>query len=164
MWRAYAANLAADGYNVWTGVLNAADYGTPQDRRRAILIAHRSRNVGPPATTHQRGDGLFGSPWVTMGEALDLAAPAILDRRQIGAPTIDPHARPSPTLTTTAIGRTVWTLHVAGRRRPMTLADALTIQGFRPDYPVAGGRQSQHEQIGNAVPPALARAVLSVVT
>jgi len=54
------------------------DLATPQTRRRAILIASRTRLVGRPEQTHCQGgrepsmfsDGL--APWVSMGEALGL--------------------------------------------------------------------------------------------
>ncbi|MFI2667887.1 DNA cytosine methyltransferase [Micromonospora carbonacea] len=63
------------GYSVWTGVLNAADYGVPQTRRRAILIASRVQAVYQPAPTHEQSPptgALFGAlrPWVSMAQAL----------------------------------------------------------------------------------------------
>ncbi|MEV4970616.1 DNA cytosine methyltransferase [Streptomyces scopuliridis] len=72
----YGRILRAWGYSVWVGILNAADYGVPQTRRRAVLIASRIREVTAPAPTHAEhpADDLFGSrlePWVTMADALD---------------------------------------------------------------------------------------------
>jgi len=57
-------------------VLNAADYGVPQHRRRLIVVAG-PRSIRWPEPTHAAPDqtlGLFGEllPWVTMGEALGL--------------------------------------------------------------------------------------------
>jgi DNA (cytosine-5)-methyltransferase 1 len=73
LWEVYAEELRRLGYSAWCGVLNAADYGVPQVRHRAILIASRGHAVERPAATHydpRKGMQLFGQPWVTMAEAL----------------------------------------------------------------------------------------------
>ncbi|WP_405421544.1 DNA cytosine methyltransferase [Streptomyces erythrochromogenes] len=80
LWRQYAAILRGWGFSVWTGILNAADYGVPQTRRRAILIASRTRTAAPPPPTHAQAaepEGLFGpgrTQWVSMAEALGWGA------------------------------------------------------------------------------------------
>ncbi len=74
VWERIAHRLRARGYSVWTGVLCAADFGVPQTRRRAVLMASRVKSVHPPAPTHAENpvDGLFGTllPWVSMADAL----------------------------------------------------------------------------------------------
>lgn len=39
VWERYADEMRRWGYSVWTGVLSAEQYGVPQTRKRAILIA-----------------------------------------------------------------------------------------------------------------------------
>ncbi|GAA0642177.1 DNA methylase [Streptomyces sp. NBRC 14336] len=76
LWKQYAAVLRTWGFSVWTGILNAADYGVPQTRRRAILLASRVRTAEPPPPTHAQiaePESLFGpgrARWVSMAEAL----------------------------------------------------------------------------------------------
>ncbi|MFI7072069.1 DNA cytosine methyltransferase [Micromonospora sediminicola] len=75
LWRHIGDVLRGWGYSAWVGVLNAADYGVPQTRRRAVLVASRVRPVFQPETTHEQhppADALFGArlPWVSMAEAL----------------------------------------------------------------------------------------------
>lgn len=77
LWKQYAGILRGWGYSTWAGVLNAADWGLPQTRRRAILIASRVRPVTAPAPTHGENTDvdLFGEArlaWVTMADALGL--------------------------------------------------------------------------------------------
>lgn len=74
LWEQYAAIWRSQGYSTWAGVLNAADYGVPQTRKRAFCLAHRDHPVGPPHVTHCPGgsDTLWGElkPWVSMADAL----------------------------------------------------------------------------------------------
>lgn len=73
VWRDFAEQFHSMGYSAWCGVLNAANYGVPQTRKRAFLIASRTHQVQPPEPTHQQNPepSLFGElkPWVAMCEA-----------------------------------------------------------------------------------------------
>jgi DNA (cytosine-5)-methyltransferase 1 len=128
------------GYAVEWKVLNAADYGVPQTRKRFILIA---RNDGVaikwPDPTHSK-DGLGLKPWVTMAEAVGRG--------------VD---RPSCTIGTT-IG------HVGGKQTGghinLTLEEAATLQGFPPGFVFLGNVTQRSRLVGNAVPPPLARAIV----
>lgn len=86
LWQQYAGVLRGWGYSVWCGILNAADYGVPQTRRRAIVIASRIRKVTAPAPTHAQepAHDLFGeclTPWVSMAEALGWTAGVTVNTR-----------------------------------------------------------------------------------
>lgn len=74
IWQAIARALEQWGWRTWCRVLNAADYGVPQTRERAFLLAARGRPVQPPEPSHCRGGAstLLGdlAPWVSMAEAL----------------------------------------------------------------------------------------------
>jgi DNA (cytosine-5)-methyltransferase 1 len=76
LWEAIAVVLRARGYSVWVGFLHAEQYGVPQTRKRAILLATRVGVAYPPRPTHslfhrdpmRLDSGL--RPWVSMAEAL----------------------------------------------------------------------------------------------
>ena len=81
IWRDFAWRFEQWGYRTWAGLLSSEQFGVPQTRRRAILLASLDRPVVPPTPTHQayrhgepaRGEvTMFGEvlPWVSMAEAL----------------------------------------------------------------------------------------------
>lgn len=84
VWEACAVELEAMGYSTWTGVLTAEQYGVPQTRQRAILIARRDGEpAAPPTPTHSRYHSRSPLrldpdvlPWVSMAEALRWAEPS----------------------------------------------------------------------------------------
>lgn len=81
IWERYAEEMRAWGYSVWTGILSAEQYGVPQTRKRAILIARADGiEAAPPPPSHSRyyprdparlDPGV--EPWVSMAEALGWA-------------------------------------------------------------------------------------------
>lgn len=300
IWEEFGRLFRSWGYSTWWGVLNAANFGVPQTRRRAFLMASLAHDVVPPRPTHARRQAppLFEEPllpWVSMAEALgwygegvDRPARTLCGDRQPRwlyedrdgthgdvvvrtgansmvtgrtgsragdgdvqpyerpisepAPTLDSKVggawsvlhtnrdqrsdgsrqtrstdQPSPSLTSKAGGQwkfrggpqenatlrdldepastilasadnggTAWVLDrpattVQGDPRigrpghkdrdggesqfaeaavKITIAEALILQSFRPDYPVQGTKSKQFEQVGNAVPPLLAAHVL----
>lgn len=82
--------LVEMGYDVVIRKVNAADYGVPQLRERAIFIASRVSPATFPEPTHadpSRTDLLlFGNrPWVTVSDAIaDLPSPTLGPRDDLG--------------------------------------------------------------------------------
>ncbi|MGV7591810.1 DNA cytosine methyltransferase, partial [Mycobacterium kansasii] len=57
VWEAMAEVLETNGYGTDTGVLHTEEFGVPQTRRRAVLIARlgeSSEDVQLPKGTHRR--------------------------------------------------------------------------------------------------------------
>lgn len=260
VWDACADVLREDGYSVWTGNLHAEQYGVPQTRKRAFLIASRTCTIdGPPPPTHSRFYSRNPSrldsgvqKWISMAEALGWA-PGVVgfprladglggvvelggrryrerDLRDVNLPAqvvtekarswerwalcptnVRPNAamrpvhhpaptmafghetprwvptpaiagdtqddvawvyeRPSPTIVgsfapdvVAAPGyRTTVSRQNARGSVRVAVQEAAVLQSFPPDYPWQGSRTRQYQQVGNAIPPLLARAVLSSV-
>lgn len=169
-------------------LLDAADYGVPQHRRRVFVWAAPSRCL-PPKRTH--GPGMFTLPWVSMGQALQIEASSMLHhgRNTAAHPKQErprPATEPAPTIggqgnqilqrpSTTicsADGHGLSCpavrdrLEAATGRRRLTVDECATLQGFPPGYARAvmvGTARSRYRQVGNAVPPALAEAVVRAV-
>jgi DNA (cytosine-5)-methyltransferase 1 len=176
----YATELRHLGYSVWVGTVNAADYGVPQTRTRAVLIASRARTVGRPAATHydpRHGAQLFGNQWVPMARAIGWGAterpsPTVTSGGA-GTGGAEPYARQSrqALLAEQAAGRWV---HRPGRNTgngsderwsvQISPAEAAALQSFPPGYPFWGNKTRTYQQIGNAIPPLLAAHVLAAAT
>lgn len=81
LWLAFADILRTNGYGAWAGVLSAEQYGVPQTRERAFLLAsldgvphpplptHQAYRFGEPAQEQHTLDGTL-LPWISMAEAL----------------------------------------------------------------------------------------------
>lgn len=85
LWEVYAEILRGWGYSVDFGILNAEQYGVPQTRKRAILVASLDRVAMLPKPTHSRyysrspaklDDGV--QKWVSMAEALGWAPSSLV--------------------------------------------------------------------------------------
>lgn len=174
LWRALAYVLGRYGYSTWAGVLCAADWGVPQTRERAVLIASRSRCANPPEPTHAEQRGMFGEqPWVTMAEALGwteygtswpYTSPATTvagDPRITARCHHDAGTQGSDARTTEQVRRGEYDGTQPIR---LTVDERVRLQTFPACYPFAGNQGEQAIQIGNAVPPLLAAHVVSAAS
>lgn len=160
VWQQYADILERWGYSTATGVLNAADYGLGQIRKRAVLIASRTSQVALPAPT--RG-GLGQPAQAAMADVIGWGYTQRPAPTVTGGGTATGGAEPFGNGTRQAmrklIGTPAWRDRGVPNLRP-TIAECARLQGFRPDLQFHGRAGQQYLAIGNAVPPPLADAVI----
>lgn len=141
VWQACAEVMRGWGYEVQVEILNAEQYGVPQTRKRAILVARRGGPVHMPIPTHSRY--YSNNPakldagvrkWVSMAEALGWEGQGSITLRSNYGTGGDASKRgerstrqPAPTLTSKA-DRNKW-----GGVQNMSAQEAATLQS----YPVA---------------------------
>ncbi len=102
---AIRARAAAMGFDTVSAVLNAADYGAPQTRRRMLMIGFRQGAAAPdfpPSPSHaapkERAAGSNLPAWRTVREAIgDLPAPTGTEIRTGVRPPLDLHFGRTPT-------------------------------------------------------------------
>lgn len=66
LWR----RLHAAGYHLADQVLQVADYGVPQSRRRLVLLGGRGFGIAMPQPTHSRKAGCGTAHWRTVRDAI----------------------------------------------------------------------------------------------
>jgi DNA (cytosine-5)-methyltransferase 1 len=197
--------LKALGYRWESGIVDAADYGVPQRRRRLLAVASRVAAPGLPPATHTADgsdefvryrtvrDVIGGLPPLKSGEA-DPVDPfhrarrhsqLALDRLRVvpeggGRKDLpeelqlechkehDGHYdiygrmwwdRPAPTLTSGCTNVTRGKFGHPEQDRAITLREAMLLQGFPRDAVLRGGVEAMALQVGNAVPPPLAKQI-----
>ncbi|MEX5301918.1 DNA cytosine methyltransferase [Kocuria sabuli] len=170
VWEAMAKVLEGIGYKTATGILHAEEFGVPQTRRRAILIAHRNHTPRLPRPTHLRFNKTTSSPvqspllpCETIGGTLKRAGSfVVISNYGTGG---DPKARgrrtsAEPAFTVTGkISRNRLVSDDGRELDRLDLSEAGQLQTFPIDYPWSGNDVAQ--QIGNAIPPRLAAHVLA---
>ena len=179
--RSILTSLRELGYYVETAVINAVEFGVPQQRRRFILVGRR--------------DGAAPFPWpkamsgfVTVGDSIGdlmsvngwLGACSWVAQATQPAPTLvggsDLHGGPD---LGPSRARRAWALmRVDGRgianaapsvafphdgMPRLTLRMAARLQGFPDGWRFSGSKTAAYRQIGNAFPPPVARELALAV-
>lgn len=171
------------GYRVKADVLNAADFGVAQDRRRIFIVglhSHLNAEYIFPIATHGGdtprttiADALAGMPDWPEGKfyARDFHWYYLSRDRRRGwdevSKTIvaNPRHMPLHPLSPRLVKRqhNVWEFETDAPARRFSYAEAARLQGFAPGlrFPetTAGSLDMRYKVVGNAVPPPLFEAV-----
>ena len=173
-------DFAAVGYNVSYSVVNMADFGVPQTRRRVIILGNRRgvsdrKTISLPERTHAP-EALKADHrrWVTIGEALsDIPEPdsdhqllnhvysqyKVTNRDFTGHRRTDP-MKPSPTILARGDGGGgVCALQHPRNHRRLSVRESAIVQSFPMTFEFFGAMNSMYRQIGNAVPPRFAECL-----
>lgn len=172
-----AKRLAGLGYACEWRMLNACDFGVPQLRPRAVLVALRSEYAERFTWPMPQSE-----PPPTVGEALykEMAsrgwpgAEAWRDKANTVAPTLVGGSKKhgGPDLGPTRARKAWALLGVEGRSLAteppgfdhegvpkLSVQMTATLQGFPTDWQFVGGKTQAYRQVGNAFPPQVAAAV-----
>lgn len=183
IWEAIADVLRRIGYSVVTGKISSETFGVPQTRNRAYLVAKAPWMKHParfPDPTHSKYHSHSPSrmdegvkPWVSVAEALAPFTPVMANETDDPANTEWVYHRPSVTIVGSFRPEV---LAGPGYRKPgdgprqkapgsvlITLKQASRLQSFREDYPWQGSVAKKWEQVGNAVPPLVAKAIIQEI-
>ncbi|MDT8333032.1 DNA cytosine methyltransferase [Roseomonas gilardii] len=180
LYPAWTAAMGALGYTMSPHVLDAADHGVPQHRRRLILVGTRSR--APLRLDLERRPHVPAAEIidVTSGRWSEVQAPrrslatlarVSAARSRFGARFVMPYygsgsgltgrslERPIGTITTLAR----WAVVDGDRMRMLTVDETRAAMGFPAGYRLPQQTRMAIHMLGNAVPPPLARDVVAAV-
>ncbi|MET8592463.1 DUF6339 family protein [Streptomyces sp. NPDC005078] len=177
--KAIEARLSAAGYRSNWRVLNAADFGVPQNRKSGFLVALRDpysshfswpkpEKLPPPTVGQVLGPSMSSNGWPGAERWIkhaDAIAPPLVggsDRRggaDLG-PTGSKNAWAALGVNGISLGDEPPDAGFAVEGQPrLTVDQAAMIQAIPADWQIVGRKTSRYRQIGHAMPPPLALAV-----
>lgn len=177
---AWCAAMHALGYAVAPMVLDAADHGVPQHRRRLFVVCTRSRHpveLRLPRRAHVAAASAIDcssgswSPITKPGRSPRTLARIAAGRRALGERFLAPYygsgsgetgrslQRPIGTLTT----RARWALIDGDRMRMVRAVEGRALMGFPAGYQLPANEAQAWHLIGNAVAPVQACDVIQAL-
>jgi len=184
-WGALTERLDRLGYHYASRVVTADHFGVAQRRRRLVLVAARTPiEIPAPSVVEAKTvrDAIGHLPnvdpnipnHVTMNlsqlnhERIRLTRPNGGKSKPSRMPFDDSYGRmewdrPAPTITTRCVSFSNGRFGHPKFHRAITVREAACLQGFPEDYVFEGGIKETARQVGNAVPPPLARWLAGLI-
>ena len=177
---AIVADFAECGYDVYCKLVNAKNFGVPQDRERVIIVGFRQdlhvRDFKLPDTNGQTmtlREAIGNMPQVKPSDVCDApySSRYMSRNRKRGwddvAYTVPAMAKQvtlwpgSPDMK--KLDKDLWAFGDEGTTRRLSWREAAAIQTFPTDLEFSGDLTSIYKQIGNAVPVKLAEFVANYI-
>ncbi|KZE95853.1 DNA (cytosine-5-)-methyltransferase [Geobacillus stearothermophilus] len=164
------------GYEVKYSVLNAADYGVPQNRHRVFIVGLRKDvklSYNFPEPTHFEEESLFGQPHVPLKKVIfdeneveekyyfsQRAVEGMLRaKKEMNKGRAQDINKPCNTvgahLAKVSLNSTDPVLNINGRYRRFTPREVARIQSFPESFKLINSEGTQYKALGNAIPPVL---------
>ncbi|MFY9287178.1 MAG: DNA cytosine methyltransferase [Alphaproteobacteria bacterium] len=152
------------GYRLKHELVNMADHGVPQARKRVIILGTRKDLVSGqeayhPSKTHDK------NTWVSITQALseiekykgkfpnNTGSKYKVEFRNFTGHRITDPNKPSPTILARGNGKGgVCAIPHPNRERRLTIRESASVQTFPTDFEFIGATNSMYRQIGNAIP------------
>jgi DNA (cytosine-5)-methyltransferase 1 len=167
--------LRKSGYIIDYKLINAVNYGVPQNRERLFVVGHRAKFNFPKSCTKQVtvgeaiGDTMFTAP--SNSRFLNASMDAYVAKYEKASYCINPRDlyidKPARTLTCRNLAGATGDMQRVrlkdGRRRRLLHNEAARLQSFPDWFNFVGNETQRFNQIGNAVPPLLAYQIAIVL-